>query len=156
MEKIILTAEGKKELEARLNVLKNELIPQVVQRIKVAREQGDLSENAEYTSARDEQAKLEGEKQDIENKLKFGEVVSSHAKKGYIEVGTKFKYLDLEENEEYEYTIVGTAEADLSKGKISNESPLGQVLMGKKAGDVCTVNAPKGGSYQIKVIEVLG
>ncbi len=155
MEKIILTAEGKKELEARLNVLKNELIPQVVQRIKVAREQGDLSENAEYTSARDEQAKLEGEKQDIENKLKFGEVISSNSK-DCIEVGTKFKYLDMEENEEYEYTIVGTAEADLAKGKISNESPLGQVLMGKKAGDVCTVNAPKGGSYQVKVIEILG
>ena len=155
MEKIILTVEGKKELEARLNVLKNELIPQVVQRIKVAREQGDLSENAEYTSARDEQAKLEGEKQDIENKLKFGEVISSNSK-DYIEVGTKFKYLDMEENEEYEYTIVGTAEADLAKGKISNESPLGQVLMGKKAGDVCTVNAPKGGSYQVKVIEILG
>lgn len=155
MEKIILTAEGKKELEARLNVLKNELIPQVVQRIKVAREQGDLSENAEYTSARDEQAKLEGEKQDIENKLKFGEVIES-TKKDYIEVGTKFRYLDLEENEEYEYTIVGTAEADLTKGKISNESPLGQVLMGKKAGDVCTVIAPKGGNYQVKVLEILG
>lgn len=155
MEKIILTAEGKKELENRLNVLKNELIPQVVQRIKVAREQGDLSENAEYTSARDEQAKLEGEKQDIENKLKFGEVIAT-SKKDYIEVGTKLRYLDMEENEEYEYTIVGTAEADLAKGKISNESPLGQVLMGKKAGDVCTVNAPKGGSYQIKVIEILG
>ena len=155
MEKIILTAEGKKELEQRLNVLKNELIPQVVQRIKVAREQGDLSENAEYTSARDEQAKLEGEKQDIENKLKFGEVIES-SKKDYIEVGTKFRYLDLEENEEYEYTIVGTAEADLTKGKISNESPLGQVLMGKKAGDVCVVNAPKGGSYKVKIIEILG
>ncbi|MBO7214602.1 MAG: transcription elongation factor GreA [Clostridia bacterium] len=156
MEKIILTAEGKKELENRLNVLKNELIPQVVQRIKVAREQGDLSENAEYTSARDEQAKLEGEKQDIENKLKFGEVIASGDKKDYVEVGTKLRYLDMEENEEYEYTIVGTAEADLAKGKISNESPLGKVLMGKKAGDVCTVIAPKGGSYQVKIIEILG
>ncbi len=156
MEKIILTAEGKKELEQRLNVLKNELIPQVVQRIKVAREQGDLSENAEYTAARDEQAKLEGEKQDIENKLKFGEVIASGGKKGVIEVGSKLKYLDMEEKEEYTFTIVGTAEADLSKGKISNESPLGQALMGKKAGDVCVVNAPKGGSYKIKVLEILG
>ena len=156
MEKIILTAEGKKELEQRLNVLKNELIPQVVQRIKVAREQGDLSENAEYTSARDEQAKLEGEKQDIENKLKFGEVISSSAQKDVVDVGTKLKYLDMEEKEEYTFTIVGTAEADLTKGKISNESPLGQALMGKKAGDVCVVNAPKGGSYKVKIIEILG
>lgn len=155
MEKIILTAEGKKELEQRLNVLKNELIPQVVQRIKVAREQGDLSENAEYTAAREEQGKLEGEKHDIETKLKYGEVISGVTKKDVIEVGTKLKYLDLEENEEYTFTIVGTAEADLSKGKISNESPLGKVLMSKKVGDVCVVNAPKGGSYEIKVLEIL-
>ena len=155
MEKIILTAEGKKELEQRLNVLKNELIPQVVQRIKVAREQGDLSENAEYTAAREEQGKLEGEKHDIETKLKYGEVISGVTKKDVIEVGTKLKYLDLEENEEYTFTIVGTAEADLSKGKISNESPLGKVLMGKKVGDVCVVNGPKGGNYEIKVLEIL-
>lgn len=156
MEKIILTAEGKKELEQRLNVLKNELIPQVVQRIKVAREQGDLSENAEYTSAREEQGKLEGEKHDIETKLKYGEVISATSKKDVIEVGTKLKYLDIDENEEYIFTIVGTAEADLTKGKISNESPLGQALMGKKAGDVCVVKTPKGASYEIKVLEILG
>ncbi len=156
MEKIILTAEGKKELEQRLNVLKNELIPQVVQRIKVAREQGDLSENAEYTSAREEQGKLEGEKHDIETKLKYGEVITATNKKGVVEVGSKLKYLDVEENEEYVFTIVGTAEADLSKGKISNESPLGQALMGKKAGDVCSVKTPKGMTYDVKIIEILG
>lgn len=155
MEKIILTVEGKKELEQRLKVLKNELIPQVVQRIKVAREQGDLSENAEYTAARDEQAKLEGEKQDIEAKLKYGVVIKS-SKKDFVEVGSKLKYLDIEENEEYEFTIVGTAEADLTKNKISNESPVGQALMGKRVGDVCVVNAPKGGSYEIKILEIIG
>lgn len=156
MEKIILTLEGKKELEQRLNVLKNELIPQVVQRIKVAREQGDLSENAEYTAAREEQGKLEGEKHDIETKLKYGEVITATSKKDVVEVGTKLKYLDIEENEEYVFTIVGTAEADLTKGKISNESPLGQSLMGKKSGDVCVVKAPKGLSYEVKILEILG
>ena len=156
MEKIILTLEGKKELEQRLNVLKNELIPQVVQRIKVAREQGDLSENAEYTAAREEQGKLEGEKHDIETKLKYGEVITATSKKDVVEVGTKLKYLDIEENEEYVFTIVGTAEADLTKGKISNESPLGQSLMGKKSGDVCVVKAPKGFSYEVKILEILG
>lgn len=155
MEKIILTVEGKKELEQRLKVLKNELIPQVVQRIKVAREQGDLSENAEYTSARDEQAKLEGEKQDIEAKLKYGVVIQS-SKKDFVEVGSKLRYLDIEENEEYEFTIVGTAEADLTKNKISNESPVGQALMGKRVGDVCVVSAPKGGNYEIKLLEIIG
>ena len=143
MEKIILTVEGKKELEQRLKVLKNELIPQVVQRIKVAREQGDLSENAEYTAARDEQAKLEGEKQDIEAKLKYGVVIKS-SKKDFVEVGSKLKYLDIEENEEYEFTIVGTAEADLTKNKISNESPVGNALLGRKAGDVVSVKVPAG------------
>lgn len=156
MEKIILTLEGKKELEQRLNVLKNELIPQVVQRIKVAREQGDLSENAEYTAAREEQGKLEGEKHDIETKLKYGEVITATSKKDVVEVGTKLRYLDIEENEEYVFTIVGTAEADLTKGKISNESPLGQSLMGKKSGDVCVVKAPKGLSYEVKILEILG
>ena len=155
MEKIILTVEGKKELEQRLNVLKNELIPQVVQRIKIAREQGDLSENAEYTSAREEQGKLEGEKHDIETKLKYGEVISSNTRKDVVEVGTKLRYLDVEEGEEYVFTIVGTAEADLAKGKISNESPLGQALMGKKTGDVCVVKTPKCATYEIKIIEIL-
>lgn len=156
MEKIILTAEGKKELERRLNELKNELIPAVVQRIQTARELGDLSENAEYHAAKDEQGKLEGEKLDIEAKLKYGVVVESSKQKDKIDVGSKFKYIDLEENEEYTFTIVGTAEADLSKGKISNESPLGLALMGKKAGETCKVLTPNGGSYKIKVLEILG
>ena len=155
MEKIILTQEGKKELERRLNELKNELIPAVVQRIQTARELGDLSENAEYHAAKDEQGKLEGEKLDIEAKLKYGVVVESSKQKDRIDVGSKFKYLDLEENEEYTFTIVGTAEADLSKGKISNESPLGIALMGKKVGDTCKVVTPKGSSYKVKVLEIL-
>ena len=152
MEKIILTVEGKKELEQRLKVLKNELIPQVVQRIKVAREQGDLSENAEYTAARDEQAKLEGEKQDIEAKLKYGVVVKS-SKKDFVEVGTKLKYLDIEENEEYEFTIVGTAEADLTKNKISNESPVGRALIGAKVGDTVDVET-QAGIMTYKILEI--
>jgi transcription elongation factor GreA len=154
MEKIILTEEGKKELEQRLKELRNELIPQVVQRIKVAREQGDLSENAEYHSARDEQGKLEGEALEIENKLKYGEVVK-HSSSDVIQVGSKVVYLDIEENEEFTFTIVGTAEADYKKQKISIESPVGQAINGKKKGDIVTVKAPKGGDYQIKIIDIL-
>ncbi len=154
MEKIKLTVEGKKELEERLKELKNELIPAVVQRIKTAREQGDLSENAEYHSAKDEQGKLEGEALEIENKLKNCEVIkNSHL--GIVQLGTKLKYLDIDENEEYEFTIVGTAEADFNKKKVSIESPVGQALNGKKAGDVVTVKAPKGGDYQIKILEII-
>ncbi len=153
MEQIILTEVGKKELEQRLKELRNELIPAVVQRIKVAREQGDLSENAEYHSARDEQGKLEGEALEIENKLKHGVVVVSKAN-GAVQIGSEVKYLDVDLEEEYTFTIVGTAEADYTKKRISIESPVGQAILGKKVGDVVNVKAPKGGEYQIKIIEI--
>ena len=155
MEQIILTEQGKKELEQRLKELRNELIPAVVQRIKTAREQGDLSENAEYHSARDEQGKLEGEAKEIEAKLKNCEVIENNGG-DTVQLGSKIKYLDIDEGEEFEFTIVGTAEADFTRGKVSIESPVGQAINGKKAGDVVTVKAPKGGDYQIKIIEILG
>ncbi len=153
MEKVILTEQGKKELEERLKELKNELIPAVVQRIKFAREQGDLSENAEYHAAKDEQAKLNGEMQDIEAKLKYGEVFVA-TNKDIVQVGSKLTYIDVEEDEEYTFTVVGTAEADLSKGKISIESPIGSAVDGKKIGDVCTVKTAKCGEYKIKILNI--
>ncbi len=153
MEKVILTEQGKKDLEARLKELKNELIPAVVQRIKVARELGDLSENAEYHAAKDEQAKLNGEKEEIEAKLKYGEVFVA-TEKGIVQVGSKFTYLDIDENEEYTFTVVGTAEADLSKGRISIESPIGCAVEGKKEGDIATVKTAKCGEYKIKILKI--
>ncbi len=154
MEKIKLTAQGKQELEERLKELRNELIPQVVQRIKTAREQGDLSENAEYHSAKDEQGKLEGEALEIENKLKYSEVIVVN-KSGVVQLGTKLKYLDIDMEEEYEVIVVGTAEADFTRNKMSIDSPVGQAINGKKAGDTVTVKAPKGGDYQVKILEIL-
>ena len=154
MEKIKLTLEGKKELEMRLKELRNELIPAVVQRIKTAREQGDLSENAEYHSAKDEQGKLEGEALEIENKLKNCEIIEMKDS-DTVQLGSKLIYLDIEEDEEFEFTIVGTAEADFTKNKISIDSPVGQALNGKKAGDIVTVKAPKGGEYQIKIVKII-
>ena len=151
--KIILTEEGKIELEKRRYELNNILIPQVVERIKAAKEQGDLSENAEYTSARDEQARLNGELQDIEYKLKHG-VIATVVNADIIQVGSKVVYKDLEVNEEYTFAIVGTAEADILNGKISNESPIGKALYGHKAGEVVTVMKPKGGSYKIEILSV--
>ena len=150
MKEIILTAQGKKELEQRLNELKNELIPQIVERIKIAKEQGDLSENAEYHAAREEQGHLEREKADIEEKLKFGKVVTA-TKGDAVGIGATVTYIDLEEGEEYTFEIVGTTEANLAKGKISNVSPVGQAMLGKKVGDTCVVVAPKGGNYEIKI-----
>ena len=154
MEKIILTEQGKKELEARLKELKNELIPEVVQRIKVAREQGDLSENAEYHSAREEREKLEGEAEEIKNKLKFGEVFVA-TEKNIVQVGSTIKYLDIDEEEEYTFTMVGTTEADLSKGKMSIESPIGSAMLGKKAGDTVVVKTPRCGEYSVKILEII-
>ncbi len=154
MEKIKLTAQGKQELEERLKELRNDLIPQVVQRIKTAREQGDLSENAEYHSAKDEQGKLEGEALEIENKLKYSEVIVMD-KSGAVQLGTKLRYLDIDMEEEYEVIIVGTAEADFTRNKMSIDSPVGQAINGKKAGDTVTVKAPKGGDYQVKILEIL-
>ncbi len=153
MEKIILTEQGKLDLEKRLKELKNEIIPDVVQRIKVAREQGDLSENAEYHSARDELAKLEGEAEEIKNKLKYGEVFVA-TEKNIVQVGTTVKYLDIDENEEFEFTMVGTAEADLSKGKMSIESPIGKAMLHKKAGETVLVKTAKCGEYSIKILEI--
>ncbi len=154
MEKIKLTVEGKKELEQRLNELRNDLIPAVVQRIKTAREQGDLSENAEYHSAKDEQGKLEGEANEIENKLKNAEIIVMD-NSGAVQLGTKLRYLDIDEDEIYEVLIVGSAEADFTKNKMSIESPVGQALKGKKEGDVVTIKAPRGGDYQVKILEIL-
>ena len=153
MREIILTVEGKKQLENRLKELNNVLIPEVIERIAAARSQGDLSENAEYHAARDEKANLDGEKAEIEEKLKYGKVVTP-TKKDVVDIGTKLRYLDEEEGEEYIFTIAGTAEASVIDGKISNESPVGKALMGKKVGDVCDVVTPKGAIYQIKILEI--
>ena len=153
MEVIELTLKGKIELEERLNELKNNLIPQVVQRIKTARELGDLSENAEYHSAKDEQGKLNGEAVEIENILKNCVVVEKN-NSGVIDIGTKLTYLDIDEEEEFTITLVSTAEADFDSGKISKESPVGKALFGKKEGQTIGVKMPNGGEYQIKIVKV--
>ncbi len=151
--KIVLTAEGKLAYERRRDELNNILLPQIVERIKAAKEQGDLSENAEYTAARDEQARLNGELLEIESILKYAEIVTV-VSSDVIQVGSKVSYKDLETNEVYSFSIVGTAEADLENGKISNEAPIGKALYGHKVGEVVTVIKPKGGKYDIEIISV--
>ena len=136
-QKKILTPEGLKKYEDELNYLKVEARANVAEKIKEAREQGDLSENAEYDAAKDEQRDIEARITELENILKNAEVVDkSDFKKGTVGIGSTVKLLDKNIDEEIEYKIVGTTEADSLNGKISNESPLGQVLMGKKKGDI--------------------
>lgn len=152
-EKVILTEEGKLQLEKRLEELKFVKRPEITERIKIARDFGDLSENAEYDAAKNEQARIEGEIVEIEAKLKVAEIIKA-GKKDVVSVGMKVVVFDEDgDPQEVEYELVGTTEADVYKNKISNESPLGQALIGRKVGDVVTVNAP-GCAYPVKILAI--
>lgn len=152
-EKIILTEEGKQELEKRLEYLKMVKRPEITERIKVAREFGDLSENAEYDAAKNEQALIEGEILDIEAKLKIAEVITVTTQKDVAGVGAKVEYTDLSDGKVYTFEIVGTTEADFKAKRISNESPIGKALIGKRVGEESVVEAPAG-AYRIRLDKV--
>ena len=151
-KKNLLTMEGLKKLEDELQELKVVKRHEISERIKSAREQGDLSENAEYDAAKDEQRDNEARIEEIENILKNAEVFSESADASAINVGCTVKVLDIEFDEELEYKIVGSTEANSLKGKISNESPIGMALLGKKVGDVIQVEAPAG-VVEYKIID---
>ena len=155
MEKIILTEEGFKELQERLKVLKNELIPAVVQRIKVAREQGDLSENAEYHAAREKQSFIEGRIQELESAMSCADIIVTAALSGDTVVfGATVSLMDEDTEDELKYQIVGQYEADLEHGRISVSAPLARALIGKAVGDTAELASPKGKkSYEILEIE---
>ncbi len=154
-DKVILTEEGYKQLEKRLEELKFVKRPEITERIKVARDFGDLSENAEYDAAKNEQARIEGEIVEIEAKLKIAEIIKTDGDHEVVGVGIKVRILDVDINEEAVYEIVGTTEADISVGRISNESPLGKALVGAKVGQTVSVKAPKC-SYDVKVLKIEG
>ena len=141
-EKVLLTEKGKQELEQRLEYLKTVKRAEIKERIKVAREFGDLSENAEYDAAKNEQSLTEGEILEIEAKLKAAELITASTRKDIVSVGSKVCFTDLSDGKVYEFEIVGTTEADLKAGRISNESPLGKAMLGKKIGDEAQVVAP--------------
>ena len=144
-EEVILTKEGKEELEKRLEYLKVEKRAEITERIKTAREFGDLSENAEYDAAKNEQAMIEGEILEIENKLKYAVIIKDSAtKKGTVSLGSKVDFIDEDLGELLTYEIVGTTEADVEMGRISNESPIGNALLGRKAGETIRVTVPAG------------
>ena len=144
-KKNILTSEGLKKLESELDELIVVKRKEVAQKIKEAREQGDLSENAEYDAAKDEQRDIEARIEELEKILKNAEVVvEDEVDLDKISIGCKVKILDMEFDEEMEYKIVGSTEASSLKGKISNESPVGKALIGKKKGDVVDVETQVG------------
>ena len=144
-KKNILTYEGLKKLEDELQDLKVNQRREIAQKIKEAREQGDLSENAEYDAAKDEQRDIEARIEQIEKILENAEVVlDEEIDLDKISIGCLVRVLDVEYDEEEEYKLVGSSEASSLQNKISNESPFGQALIGAKVGDIVEVEAPAG------------
>ena len=153
-KKNIMTHEGLLALEEELQNLKVVRRKEVAAKIKEAREQGDLSENAEYDAAKEEQASIESRIDEIEKILKNAEVFDDETTEaGTINIGCTIKIKDLEDGEIVEYKLVGSTESNSLKGKISNESPVGRALVGKKTGDVVDVDTPVG-VLQYEIIEV--
>ena len=153
-KKNLMTYEGLKKLEDELEDLKVNQRKAVAAKIKEAREQGDLSENAEYDAAKDEQRDIEARIDEIEKILKNAEVViEEEVDLDKINVGCRVKILDMEFDEELEYKLVGSTEANSLKGKISNESPVGRALIGAKVGDTVTVET-QAGDLKYKVLEI--
>ena len=153
-KKNILTYQGLQKLEDELQNLKVVRRKEVAQKIKEAREQGDLSENAEYDAAKDEQRDIEARIEQIEKILKNAEVVvEEEVDLDKINIGCQVKILDMEFDEELEYKIVGSTEANSLKGKISNESPVGKALIGAGVGDVVEVETQMG-NLKYKVLGI--
>lgn len=153
-KKNILTYEGLKALEEELQVLKVEKRKEVAGKIKEAREQGDLSENAEYDAAKEEQAGIEARIDEIEKILKNAEVVvEEDVDSSTINVGCTVVIKDVEDGEILEYKLVGSTEANSLKGKISNESPVGRALIGRTSGEIISVDTQMG-TLEYEILEI--
>ena len=149
-----MTLAEKEKLEKELEELKLVRRPEVVERIKIAGSYGDLSENSEYEAAKDEQAFVEGQISSLETKIRYAEIVNSDSvAQDEVAIGKTVTIQEIGEDEEEVYIIVGSAGADAFAGKVSNESPIGQALIGKKTGDTATIETPVG-SYDVKILKV--
>lgn len=149
-----MTLEGKAKLEAELEDLKVNKRKEIIERIKIARSFGDLSENSEYESAKDEQAFVEGRISNIENMIRFAEIIDdTNVESDVVTLGRKVTFVEVPDGDEETYAIVGSAEADPMEFKISNDSPIAQAILGKKVGDVVAIETP-GGSFDVKITQV--
>ena len=151
---ILLTAEGYQELANELENLKSVRRKEVAEKIKIALSFGDISENAEYDEAKNEQALVEKRVLKLESILKHAKLIEEQKQTGIVAIGSKVKIRDIEFDEIMEYNIVGSAEADPFRGKISNVSPLGVALLGKKIGDIIEVTSPHGENIKYEILEV--
>ena len=149
--KVVLTPEGYLELEAELNDLKLNKRPEVINALKYARSLGDLSENADYDAARNEQALLESRIKELEYKLEHSEIIEN-VDKHVANVGSTI-VIEYEPGDSEEFKLVGSLEADPFNNKISNESPIGKAVIGHKAGEVISVESPNG-AYDVVLVSV--
>lgn len=150
----LVTEEGLQKLQEELDFLVTQKRKEIVERIKIARGYGDLSENSEYHAAKDEQAFVETRIQQLENMLRNAKIIDvTDEQNDVVGVGKTIVIQELPNGEEEEYTIVGTTESDPLNGKISNDSPMAQSLLGKKPGDVVQVHTP-GGDIQVKILTI--
>ena len=152
---IVLTPEGFEKLKNEIDHLRTVRRREVAERIKEAREFGDISENAEYDHAKNEQAMLEARIAQLEDKLRSASVIDEkQIDAGVVSVGTKVRVKDQKSGQSVLYQIVGSAEAEPSQNKLSNESPVGSALLGHKRGDVVTVAVPRGPSRKFKITKI--
>ncbi|EHI70293.1 transcription elongation factor GreA [Streptococcus ictaluri] len=149
-----MTLTEKEQLEKELEELKLVRRPEVVERIKIARSYGDLSENSEYDAAKDEQAFVEGQISTLETKIRYAEIIDSDAvAKDEVAIGRTVVVQEVGTSDKDTYHIVGAAGADIFSGKISNESPIAQALIGKKRGDKVKIESPAA-TYEVEIISV--
>jgi transcription elongation factor GreA len=154
LKDIILTREGYTKLKREIEDLSPTRRREIAERIKSAREFGDIAENAEYDSAKNEQAHLEARIALLEERLKGARVVTKkEIKSGEVSIGTKVRLRDVKANKTVEYHIVGSAEANPAENKLSNESPVGKAIMGKKKGETVEVTAPRG-TIKFKIMDI--
>ena len=154
MKEVILTPEGFKKLKAEIDHLSSAKRRQVADRIRVAREFGDIAENAEYDDAKNEQALLEHRIAVLEERLRAARVIEKkEISKDVVSIGSHVKLRDMDAKQTIEYHIVGSAEANPAEHKLSNESPVGKAIIGKKKGEVVEVAAPRG-SLKFKILEI--
>ena len=154
MKEVILTPEGFEKLKEEIEYLSVDRRREIADRIRVAREFGDIAENAEYDAAKNEQAHLEARIAMLEERLANARVVTKkEIKSGEVSIGTKVRLRDVKAGKTVEYHIVGSAEADPSANKLSNESPVGKALMGRKKGETVSVATPRG-ERQLKISKI--
>jgi len=152
---VILTPEGLEKLKQEIEHLSGEKRREVAERIKEAREFGDITENSEYDDAKNEQAMLEARIADLENKLRSATVIdATQMAADVVRVGSKVNVKDEDSGKAFNYVIVGSTEADPTNGRLSNESPVGKALLGHKKGDVVEVHKPSGGVRKLKVTKI--